>query len=336
MNRKCLIACAVLAILLVTQIAGAWNARGHMLVSLVAWGQLQPDVRDTVVAILKKHPRFKQDFLGKMPNNIKNKSQAVKDKWIFIHASTWPDIARGFKDDTKKRYHHGTWHYINYPLFISPQDAQAIGDKIPANLDVEWKSGMRSSRMNIMQALNKADNRLRSDKTSKREKAVYYCWMLHLSGDLHQPLHSTALFTSARFPGGDHGGNSIPTEGSKNNLHKVWDGLLGGGKALSTMEPQVVELLAIAGMRDVGEEAAVFMDFAEWYDESYDLAADKVYSPDILDEVRVKEDDLGDALEKAKLSDDYKTQAETAAQQRIVEAGYRLAEYLNLLLGSDE
>ena len=336
MDRKCLIACASLTILLITQIAGAWNARGHMLVSLVAWEQLQPEVRDEVVAILKKHARFKQDFLDKMPNVIKSQPQAVQDKWIFIHASTWPDIARRFKGNTRKRYHHGTWHYINYPLFISPQDAQAIGDKIPANLEVEWKSGMRSKSMKIMQALAKADNRLRSDKTSKREKALYYCWMFHLVGDIHQPIHSTALFTSIRFPSGDHSGNSILIDNSKRNLHSYWDGLLGGGKALSTMEPQVVELLAIAGMKDLGEEAAVFMDFEEWFDESYELSADIAYSPAILDEVRVKEGDIQDKLEKVTLSVEYKAQAKEAAQQRIVEAGYRLAEYLNLLHGFDE
>jgi len=38
------------------------------------------------------------------------------------------------------------------------------------------------------------------------EKEIYLTWLLHLIGDIHQPLHCTAVF-SEQFPNGDKGGN---------------------------------------------------------------------------------------------------------------------------------
>ena len=37
-------------------------------------------------------------------------------------------------------------------------------------------------------------------------KAMAYCWLFHLVGDIHQPLHCTALFSAEHFPKGDRGG----------------------------------------------------------------------------------------------------------------------------------
>ena len=38
------------------------------------------------------------------------------------------------------------------------------------------------------------------------EKAIYLTWLMHLVGDIHQPLHCAAVF-SEQFPNGDKGGN---------------------------------------------------------------------------------------------------------------------------------
>lgn len=49
--------------------------------------------------------------------------------------------------------------------------------------------------------------------------------MTHVVGDMHQPLHSVALFNGT-YPSGDRGGNSIkiimPNRNSQ-NLHSFWD-----------------------------------------------------------------------------------------------------------------
>jgi len=38
------------------------------------------------------------------------------------------------------------------------------------------------------------------------EEAIYLAWLMRLVGDIHQPLHCTAVF-SEQCPNGDKGGN---------------------------------------------------------------------------------------------------------------------------------
>ena len=52
--------------------------------------------------------------------------------------------------------------------------------------------------------------------------------VIHYVGDIHQPLHNSAL-VSESFPRGDGGGNGIPIENVKSgvkNLHSLYDSVL--------------------------------------------------------------------------------------------------------------
>jgi hypothetical protein len=52
-------------------------------------------------------------------------------------------------------------------------------------------------------------------------------FLIHYTGDIHQPLHATAR-VNHEYPAGDRGGNSFPLpsiDGAK-NLHSVWDSVL--------------------------------------------------------------------------------------------------------------
>lgn len=52
-------------------------------------------------------------------------------------------------------------------------------------------------------------------------------FLIHYTGDVHQPLHATAR-VNTEFPAGDRGGNSFhltSREGAK-NLHAVWDSVI--------------------------------------------------------------------------------------------------------------
>lgn len=52
-------------------------------------------------------------------------------------------------------------------------------------------------------------------------------FLLHLVGDIHQPLHSTAR-VNEDYPRGDKGGNAfpLPSHYGAKNLHAVWDKVL--------------------------------------------------------------------------------------------------------------
>ena len=81
--------------------------------------------------------------------------------------------------------------------------------------------------MNAIQMLRLSRRMLVDPNVSNSDKAIMITWLFHVLGDIHQPLHSTNLFSQKLFPTGDRGGNSIRTQ-RRENLHSLWDGFLGG------------------------------------------------------------------------------------------------------------
>ena len=57
------------------------------------------------------------------------------------------------------------------------------------------------------------------------ERALFARYTVHLVGDIHQPLHSVALYNST-YPKGDLGGNLLKIKmlnGTLMNFHSFWD-----------------------------------------------------------------------------------------------------------------
>jgi hypothetical protein len=198
----------------------AWNSLGHKAVAEIAWRQLDPATRQQIVDTLRRHPRFDLDFQAKMEDSAAKGDKATQDHWIFQHAATWPDEIR-----KNKEYDRPGWHYIDRPFYLNPSDGLALHGKLPVNLSTEYPTSVDQHNYNAVQAIAWARATITS-KAPTHVKAIAYCWLFHLVGDIHQPLHSTALFSRDRFPKGDEGGNKIPLTKGK-NLHSLWDGLLG-------------------------------------------------------------------------------------------------------------
>jgi hypothetical protein len=75
---------------------------------------------------------------------------------------------------------------------------------------------------------------LDSASASAQDRAEKLSWLIHLVGDIHQPLHCATLVNSIYPPPeGDRGGNEFfvraSDSGSPRKLHSLWDGLLGTG-----------------------------------------------------------------------------------------------------------
>ena len=135
-------------------------------------------------------------------------------EWIIQQAAIWPDLARGLKGPGMRReYHHRSWHFIDLPDFLTPADEQALKDQIKnhINLSFEVPSDPDAQKsMNIMQAIAHSRSILFDPQAKPQDRALHLSWLIHLVGDLHQPLHTTALFSRHLFPVGDQGGNKIP------------------------------------------------------------------------------------------------------------------------------
>ncbi|MDB4468565.1 hypothetical protein N9093_01765 [bacterium] len=54
--------------------------------------------------------------------------------------------------------------------------------------------------MNAVQAIKHAQSKITDPTISKEEDALMLCWLLHAYSDIHQPLHTTAMFSKTRLP----------------------------------------------------------------------------------------------------------------------------------------
>ena len=62
-------------------------------------------------------------------------------------------------------------------------------------------------------------------KNITAERSLFARYLIHMVGDIHQPLHSVALYNHT-YPKGDAGGNLLRLtllNGSTSNFHSFWD-----------------------------------------------------------------------------------------------------------------
>lgn len=128
--------------------------------------------------------------------------------------STWADQVRN-----QEQYKHTSgWHFINLPLGLNQTEFN--------------KNVVLMEKDNVYSAVRKAQQNLMNTKLSKAERTESLKFLIHLVGDLHQPMHVSRAE--------DKGGNTVQLnfEGKGTNLHSLWDSRLLDKKGLS--EAQLV------------------------------------------------------------------------------------------------
>ncbi len=171
--------------------------------------------------------------------------------------------------------------------------------------------------MNAVWAITMATNLLLNGDASDLEKGIALRILLHVVGDIHQPLHAITQI-SQRFPAGDKGGNLVRLRKNAvaSNLHSYWD--KGAGSLVSKTYCRPAKIKKMAQQiekRWPCEANAVDRNPTHWAQESYDFAVNTVY--------KLPPDDV--------LDKEYQSSAHRLADQRLALAGCRLAELLNRL-----
>ncbi len=289
--------------------ASAWNGTGHMVVADIAYDHLTPKTKAAVDALLQKHRDYAL-WMSEMPAGYTNKG-----RFAFMKASTWPDDIRKTPDDRP------LWHYIDLPV-IAPgytPDPSAILVVTP----------------NAETQIAAEDALLTNKSASYGDRAVALCWVEHLIGDVHQPLHDSSLF-SVQFPKGDKGGNdeslavgsvdNDPLEFAANphRLHALWDDLLGAAKDPAEIQKIAASLETPAYGRSVFPQLAAHKSVHEWVVEGTALAQKYVY----LDEA-LPMTPTGTEKAEVTLPAGYLDTAHKIADRQIALAGLRLADTLN-------
>ena len=180
------------------------------------------------------------------------------------------------------------WHFIDLPITVA-------GSAPPA---------CPGPHVNIVWALEEAAATLRSRHSDAWSRGLFLRVIVHLVGDIHQPLHTASLF-SAGLPHGDEGGNSIKLQPAvrvghtttANELHAFWDAGCGGsGLESIRWEGDRVDMASVEALAasldgpdvahivstPLADTAAVSDAFHAWADDSHAWARNTSYSAELI------------------------------------------------------
>ena len=303
----------------------AWNATGHMTVAEVAYADLHeehPEILVKIITLLKQHHPDLKHLMAEVPSGLSPEDQ---DHYLFILAATWPDMVKTMGGKERNSEDHRPWHYVDFPF--------NLGDTKGPEPDITtYAPG--SDPKNALQALDKCLGELKDTTTSDEQRARSVCWLLHLVGDIHQPLHCASCFsttfphdtypTEKPFKNGDVGGNDYYLDDKKGarfraELHAFWDDILGDSKDLSHTKKEAAALMQ-QHPRTAFNDALKIDDYRKWAHASFEIVTDKegngyYYKGRML--AMLQKPESG-----------YHDKAKDIASSQISLAGYRLADEL--------
>lgn len=241
----------------------------------------------------------------------------------FIATGPWPD---DLKAEGVRAY--DTWHYTNIPY--NPD-----GVALPQQPEVD-----------ILWAIRECNYILRTPRSRDIDKARFLGFLVHFVSDLHQPLHSTSVFTN-EIPGGNRGGNEFKINNQTwNNLHALWDDGCGYLSSYNDIRPygkpreplnedniSRIRELAKNLMQEFPEKDfnnAAVLDADFWALESHKLALSHGYRGVKGQDSRGRDLLL---MPGDELTDTYLKNGQEVVRRQLALSGYRLARMLNELFG---
>ena len=196
----------------------AWGGDGHQTVGKIASLRIKSRTAQQIALILKP---------GETLANISTWADTVKER---VGTSDPDPDTNAFLQDLEHNSRNREWHYVNLPLNCrSYQTCHGFG-----------------LENDVVQMMGVAIRTLQDDPSARYplSKRNALRLLVHLVGDIHQPLHVGAGYISdpgGKGPGGivkdpaeiirkhlpnDKGGNDLVIDGGRQNLHGYWDFVL--------------------------------------------------------------------------------------------------------------
>ncbi len=286
----------------------AWNKPTHMVSAAIAYADLNDRnlaVMPKVIEALNHHPHFESKWAPK----LKQVLPRDRNLYLFMLAARWSDDVRG-----DSNYDKPERHYVDIPY--RPREAPSQN---PPN-------------EGILRALPKNRSTVKSADAGAKARAIALCWVLHLEGDIHQPLHTCTLVTQ-QFPApeGDRGGTRFYIREllgrSTISLHQLWDGLILGSDRFQSVRNAATLLSNRPDVKRAAFTSQLAVnEFNDWALDSYNVAIDKVY---VNGNLQGSKDNKNGVV----LPADYKGPAKKTAERQIVLAGYRISDTMVELFG---
>jgi len=269
-------------------LALAWGPQGHRTVGAIADRLLTPQAHAAVARLLNAD-------LDKYGN--------LSGRTTLEAISVWPDELYGTPAV------RATWHYDDVPICGTAPKARYCPD----------------GQCNTEQ-LKRLIGLLGDPRAAPRDRNEALKWIVHLVGDIHQPLHAA--------DNDDRGGNRVQvalwgvrTRG-RENLHRAWDSdlvKLALHARNRQQPPGDIDALAVEARGLVNEAGQGTPD--QWAFESNNLARNVAYHYPGFACNSVPQNIV--VLDRA-----YQVDAEEIVRERLLLAGGRLANLLNRVLAS--
>lgn len=229
----------------------------------------------------------------------KKRVAAILKPHSMVEVSTWADQIR------PKDHRFDTWHYTTLPTPKSTPDEHSRTGK-------------------LLTGIEKAKTVLQDPKASEEDKALYLKLLIHLVADAHQPLHVGN--------GMDRGGNQCWVQWHKRkasySLHSIWDSFL-VKHTLQTSDLLTNSQAISANKKKKWAQSPV----STWLQESRALH-ESIYPPLRDPRTPYCQDKNHRWIPKhhqPKLGKDYAKAMHPIVEQRLLQAGVRLAHQLNVL-----
>jgi hypothetical protein len=281
----------VVALLLASPVYSFWST-GHMIISRIALEELEQ--QDPAYL---KQIQTEIDILTEF---------SMEGNHSFVESAVWADDNKGIAWSA-----FNGWHFVDTPV-----------------IDPDFKGETENEAMNATWALYEMRKTLRNKNSPKfnSDLALSFAWryLIHLAGDIHQPLHASSYY-SAQFPNGDRGGNSFkityPEDKQVTNLHALWDACVGqyGSIYAPTTETQYEYLSQVAANltaeypRSKVSARVSILDERVWAEESNQIAQDYVYNG---------------ITPNSTPSEEYLKRGRAIIDEQLAVAGYRLADVM--------
>jgi phosphatidylinositol-3-phosphatase len=292
----------------------AWDATGHELTAAIAWDNMTSPAQQRAIAILSA--ASKDTCLPELFSKDASRPLAERQREFFMAAATWPDLIRG---GPCKPLSHKPWHFTDHFWQGVSGGSGAQAPKAVTTLHAGAENAVeRLTRFRPVVICAAAPC------ATADTRAMDLAWILHLVGDIHQPLHSASRVTPANREG-DGGGNGFLLGPDETPLHTYWDRIIDtalpkqNGESprayMQRVEAQIVHdhpRATMAGNIKSG-------DFAAWSADGFAAAEENVY-PATLHEHQAP-------------TTVYQQMAFMKADEAVALGGYRLADLLNAIGG---
>jgi len=310
----------------------AWDHPGHMLTADIAFSEIErtrPELIEKLGLLFLKHPDPAPFWVA--AGEAKGKERVRR---MFIECARWPDDSKFTPRDML------TWHSARWAVVAkdAPPKAKAAA---------EARKGKPAGQALEALALNYA--MVANPESTPAERAFGLCWVLHIVGDIHEPMHVSDLF-SKDFPTGNAAGTTSyvmdPVTKTPIPLHVLWD-----SNALRIPTLEEVDRNAQAFMKKYPRSALPELKaipvsdpnaFLKWAKESHQIAVDWAYDLETLPDPN--KDQPADKLvqnminfilngvspvkEAPPLPAGYWEKLQSTSERQLMLAGYRIADLL--------